>query len=72
MSQSGLTHELGHPVSVELPRIPVTKTKPPAVRKFAVERPRLLDVLDAASERPVTYPYWHQRRTFTERNPPPV
>ncbi len=51
MSQSGLTHELGHPVSVELPRIPVTKTKPPAVRKFAVERPRLLDVLDAASER---------------------
>ena len=28
--------------------------------------------LDAASERPLTYPYWHQRGTFTERNPPPV
>jgi aryl-alcohol dehydrogenase-like predicted oxidoreductase len=28
--------------------------------------------LDAASEVPLIYPYWHQRRTFTERNPPPV
>ena len=28
--------------------------------------------LDAASERPLTYPYWHQRIAFTERNPPPV
>ena len=28
--------------------------------------------LDAASERPLIYPYWHQRRTYTERNPPPV
>ena len=28
--------------------------------------------LDAASERPLTYPYWHQRVAFTERNPPPV
>ena len=27
--------------------------------------------LDAASERPLTYPYWHQR-FFAERNPPPV
>jgi aryl-alcohol dehydrogenase-like predicted oxidoreductase len=28
--------------------------------------------LDAASEVPLIYPYWHQRRTFTERNPLPV
>ena len=28
--------------------------------------------LDAASERPLAYPYWHQRVAFTERNPPPV
>ncbi len=28
--------------------------------------------LDAASERPLTYPYWHQRAVFTDRNPPPV
>ena len=28
--------------------------------------------LDAASERPLVYPYWHQRIAFTERNPPPV
>jgi aryl-alcohol dehydrogenase-like predicted oxidoreductase len=27
--------------------------------------------LDAASARPLPYPYWHQRG-FTERNPPPV
>lgn len=27
--------------------------------------------LDAASERPLAYPYWHQRG-FSERNPPPV
>ena len=27
--------------------------------------------LDAASEEPLAYPYWHQRQ-FTERNPPPV
>ncbi len=27
--------------------------------------------LDAASERPLPYPYWHQRG-FAERNPPPV
>ncbi len=28
--------------------------------------------LDAASERPTPYPYWHQRAVFSERNPPPV
>lgn len=28
--------------------------------------------LDAASAVPLTYPYWHQRGTFLERNPPPV
>jgi aryl-alcohol dehydrogenase-like predicted oxidoreductase len=28
--------------------------------------------LDAASERRPIYPYWHQRMTFQERNPPPV
>ncbi len=28
--------------------------------------------LDAASERPATYPYWHQRYEFSDRNPPPV
>ena len=28
--------------------------------------------LDKASEGPLTYPYWHQRLTFKDRNPPPV
>jgi aryl-alcohol dehydrogenase-like predicted oxidoreductase len=28
--------------------------------------------LDAASAVAPIYPYWHQRQTFTERNPPPV
>ncbi len=28
--------------------------------------------LDAASERMLPYPYWHQIQTFSERNPPPV
>jgi aryl-alcohol dehydrogenase-like predicted oxidoreductase len=28
--------------------------------------------LDAASEVLPAYPYWHQRRTFLDRNPPPV
>ncbi|HTT08576.1 MAG TPA: aldo/keto reductase [Gammaproteobacteria bacterium] len=28
--------------------------------------------LDAASAVTLPYPYWHQRSTFTERNPPPV
>jgi len=27
--------------------------------------------LDAASARPMTYPYWHQKRSFMERNPFP-
>jgi aryl-alcohol dehydrogenase-like predicted oxidoreductase len=29
-------------------------------------------VLDEASERPLVYPYWHQRRFFAGRNPAPV
>jgi aryl-alcohol dehydrogenase-like predicted oxidoreductase len=28
--------------------------------------------LDKASDVPLIYPYWHQRRTFLERNPAPV
>jgi len=28
--------------------------------------------LDKASEQPVTYPYWHQRKFFSGRNPLPV
>lgn len=28
--------------------------------------------LDSASEMPIAYPYWHQRQTYGERNPPPV
>jgi aryl-alcohol dehydrogenase-like predicted oxidoreductase len=28
--------------------------------------------LDAASARPMKYPYWHQQATFAERNPLPV
>ncbi len=28
--------------------------------------------LDQASERPAAYPYWHQRGSAAERNPPPV
>jgi aryl-alcohol dehydrogenase-like predicted oxidoreductase len=28
--------------------------------------------LDEASERPLVYPYWHQRRFFAGRNPVPV
>lgn len=28
--------------------------------------------LDAASAVPLTYPYWHQRSTFIDRNPPAV
>ena len=31
-----------------------------------------LGTLDAADAVPLTYPYWHQRLTFTDRNPPPV
>ena len=33
--------------------------------------PAQLAALDAASARPLIYPYWHQR-PFKERNPPPV
>ncbi len=33
--------------------------------------PEQVKKLDAASERVLTYPYWHQR-SFPERNPPPV
>jgi aryl-alcohol dehydrogenase-like predicted oxidoreductase len=33
--------------------------------------PAQLAALDAASARPLAYPYWHQRG-FEERNPPPV
>jgi aryl-alcohol dehydrogenase-like predicted oxidoreductase len=33
--------------------------------------PAQVETLDAASARPVPYPYWHQQG-FTDRNPPPV
>jgi len=33
--------------------------------------PAQLAALDAASDRPLAYPYWHQRG-FEDRNPPPV
>ena len=51
MGQMGLAQETGHPVLVELPRIALTKTVPPAVRKFAVHRPGLLRFLDNAAAR---------------------
>jgi aryl-alcohol dehydrogenase-like predicted oxidoreductase len=34
--------------------------------------PAQIAKLDAASAVPLPYPYWHQRSTFLERNPPPV
>lgn len=34
--------------------------------------PEQMRRLDQVSERPPAYPYWHQRLTFSERNPPPV
>ena len=34
--------------------------------------PEQVKKLDAASATPLPYPYWHQRSTFLERNPPPV
>ena len=34
--------------------------------------PEQIARLDAASAVPLTYPYWHQRSTFLERNPPAV
>ncbi len=51
MRQMGLTKDIGHPVLVELPRFAQTKTVPPAVRKFAVQRPALLRFLDKAASR---------------------
>jgi LuxR family maltose regulon positive regulatory protein len=51
MGQMGLAQETGHPVLVELPRIALAKTVPPAVRKFAVQRPGLLKFLDGAAAR---------------------
>jgi aryl-alcohol dehydrogenase-like predicted oxidoreductase len=33
--------------------------------------PDQIAALDAASEVPVAYPYWHQRQTFADRNPLP-
>lgn len=51
MGQMGLAQETGHPVLVELPRIALAKTVPPAVRKFAVQRPGLLRFLDNAAAR---------------------
>ena len=34
--------------------------------------PEQISKLDAASAVPLTYPYWHQRGTFLERNPSAV
>jgi aryl-alcohol dehydrogenase-like predicted oxidoreductase len=34
--------------------------------------PEQIARLDTASEERPVYPYWHQRRTFLDRNPPPV
>ncbi|MSP48682.1 MAG: aldo/keto reductase [Alphaproteobacteria bacterium] len=34
--------------------------------------PEQVKRLDEASVRPLAYPYWHQRRTSPDRNPPPV
>ena len=34
--------------------------------------PEQVSRLDAASAQKPSYPYWHQRRTFLDRNPPPV
>jgi len=34
--------------------------------------PAQIGKLDAASAVPLPYPYWHQRGTFIDRNPPPV
>jgi len=34
--------------------------------------PEQVGRLDAASAQKPSYPYWHQRRTFLDRNPPPV
>ena len=34
--------------------------------------PAQIAKLDAASTVPLAYPYWHQRLTFSERNPPAI
>lgn len=34
--------------------------------------PEQMARLDKASERTPVYPYWHQRQTFADRNPPPT
>ena len=34
--------------------------------------PEQIAALDAASAVPLTYPYWHQRLQYADRNPPPV
>jgi len=34
--------------------------------------PEQMARLDAASARPMKYPYWHQQSTYAERNPLPV
>ena len=34
--------------------------------------PEQIKRLDEASVRPLAYPYWHQRRTSSDRNPPAV
>ena len=34
--------------------------------------PAQIAKLDAASAVPLTYPYWHQRLQYSDRNPPPV
>ena len=51
MNNMGLKQDFGHPFLVELPRIALTKTVPPAVRKFAVQRPGLMRSLDDAAAR---------------------
>ncbi len=34
--------------------------------------PEQMQRLDAASDRPMAYPYWHQQSTYAERNPLPI
>jgi LuxR family maltose regulon positive regulatory protein len=51
MGQLDPTPDFGHPVLVELPPLALTKTVPPAVRKFAVERARLFAFLNNAAAR---------------------
>ena len=42
-----------------------------AAADFALSTTQIA-ALDKASDRTPTYPYWHQRGTFAQRNPPPV